>query len=95
MSHETIRYWWNRFGPVFPADIRRRRVEGTRTSRWRGHLDEVFVKINGERHDLWRAVDHEGAVLESYVTKTRDRRAALRSRKNADAAVHQTPSDGC
>jgi len=41
-------------------------------------LDEVFVKINGERHDLWRAVDHEGEVLESFVTKRRDRKAALK-----------------
>jgi putative transposase len=41
-------------------------------------LDEVFVKINGETHYLWRAVDHEGEVLESYVTKRRDRKAALK-----------------
>ncbi len=41
------------------------------------HLDEVYVKINGEMHYLWRAVDHEGEVLESYVTKTRDKAAAL------------------
>ena len=78
VSHETIRYWWNRFGPMFSADIRRRRIQGMRTSRWRWHLDEVFIKINGERHYLWRAVDHEGEVLESFVTKTRDRKAALR-----------------
>ena len=78
VSHETIRYWWNRFGPMFSADIRRRRVQGMRTSRWRWHLDEVFVKINGERHYLWRAVDHEGEVLESYVTRKRDRNAALK-----------------
>jgi putative transposase len=45
---------------------------------WRWHLDEVFVKINGERHYLWRAVDHDGEVLESYVTKRRDRKAALK-----------------
>jgi putative transposase len=48
-----------------------------RSSHWRWHLDEVFVKINGERHYLWRAVDHEGEVLESFVTKTRNRKAAL------------------
>jgi putative transposase len=41
-------------------------------------LDEVFVKISGETHDLWRAVDHEGEVLESFVTKRRDRKAALK-----------------
>ena len=45
---------------------------------WQWHLDEVFVKINGERHYLWRAVDHVGEVLESYVTKRRDRIAALK-----------------
>ena len=43
---------------------------------WRWHLDEVFVKINGQTHYLWRAVDHEGEVLESFVTKTRDNKAA-------------------
>jgi putative transposase len=41
-------------------------------------LDEVFVKINDETHYLWRAVDHEGEVLESFVTKRRDRKAALK-----------------
>jgi putative transposase len=42
------------------------------------HLDEVFVKINGVKHYLWRAVDHEGEVLESFVTKRRDKKAALK-----------------
>lgn len=78
ISHETVRFWWNRFGPLFAAEIRKRRIGGVRSSNWRWHLDEVFVKINGERHYLWRAVDHEGEVLESYVTKRRDRRAALK-----------------
>ena len=45
---------------------------------WRWHVDEGFVKINGETHYLWRAVDHEGEILESYVTKKRDKSAALR-----------------
>jgi putative transposase len=78
VSHETVRFWWNRFGPLFAAEVRRRRSEGMRSvSRWRWHLDEMFVKIRGETHYLWRAVDHEGEVLESYVTKTRDKAAAL------------------
>ena len=50
---------------------------------WRWHLDEVFVKINGETHYLWRAVDHEGEILESYVTRTRDKAAALAFMKKA------------
>jgi putative transposase len=54
-----------------------------RSSHWKWHLDEVFVKINGERHDLWRAIDHEGEVLESVVTKTRDRKAALKLLKKS------------
>jgi len=79
VSHETIRFWWNRFGPLFAVEIRKRRVQQLRSySNWQWHLDEVFVKINGEIHYLWRAVDHEGEVLESYVTKRRDRRAALK-----------------
>lgn len=68
----------HRFGPMFAAEIRKRRVGEVRSSRWRWHLDEMFVKINGERHYLWRAVDHEGEVLESYVTKKRDKKAALK-----------------
>ncbi len=64
---------------MFAAEIRRHRVSRMRAySNWQWHLDEVFVKINGETHYLWRAVDHEGEVLESYVTKRRDRRAALK-----------------
>ena len=79
ISHETVRFWWNRFGPLFAAEICRNRASQMRAhSNWQWHLDEVFVKINGETHYLWRAVDHEGEVLESYVTKRRDRKAALK-----------------
>ena len=78
ICHETVRYWWNRFGPMFAAEIRRKRVDRMRSfTHWRWHLDEVYVKINGEMHYLWRAVDHEGEVLESFATKTRDKAAAL------------------
>ena len=79
ISHEAVRFWWNRFGPMFAAEIRRNLASRMRAhSNWRWHLDEVFVKINGETHYLWRAVYHEGEVLESYVTKRRDRKAALK-----------------
>jgi len=84
ICHETVRFWWNRFGPMFAADIRRQRIRRMKGVRhWRWHLDEVFVKINGERHYLWRAVDHEGEILESFVTKKRDKAAALRFLKKA------------
>ena len=78
ICHETVRYWWNRFGPMFAAAIRKRRIPHRSFSQWRWHLDEVFVRINGETHYLWRAVDHEGEVLEVFATKRRDRRAALK-----------------
>jgi len=48
ICHETVRHWWNRFGPLFAADVRRQRVSWMRGFRhWRWHLDEVYVKING------------------------------------------------
>ncbi len=79
INHETVRFWWNRFGRLFAAEIRKKRSQQLRAhSNWQWHMDEVFVKINGETHYLWRAVDHEGEVLESYVTKRRDRKAALK-----------------
>jgi putative transposase len=78
ICHETVRFWWNRFGPLFAAEIRKRRVHHHSYSNWRWHLDEVFVKINGEMFYLWRAVDHEGEVLEVLATKHRDRKAALK-----------------
>ena len=62
---------------MFPAEIRRRRIQSVRSNRWRWHLDRVFVKINGKIHYL--AVDHEGEVLEAVVTMTRDRTAARRT----------------
>ena len=84
LCHETVRFWWNRFGPMFAGDIRRQRVNAMRgICHWRWHLDEVYVKINGEMHYLWRAVDHEGEILESFVTRTRDKAAALTFMKRA------------
>ncbi len=73
ICYETVRYWWNRFGPLFAAEIRKRRVQRHWYSNWRWHLDEVFVRINGKTFYLWRAVDHEGEVLEVFATKRRDR----------------------
>ncbi|SEM75335.1 putative transposase [Sphingomonas gellani] len=78
ICHETVRHWWNRFGPLFALDIRRQRVSRMRGFRqWRWQLDEMYVKVNGEMVYLWRAVDHEGEILESFVTRTRDKAAAL------------------
>ena len=84
VSYETVRYWWNRFGPMFAKEIRCRRIHSSLNhSNWRWHVDEMFVKINGETHYLWRAIDHEGEVLEAYVSKTRDAQKAMTFLKKA------------
>ena len=74
ICHETVRFWVERFGSKFAGEIRKNRAG--QHSNWQWHLDEVFVKINGERFYLWRAVDHEGEVLECFVTKRRNKAAA-------------------
>jgi putative transposase len=64
---------------LFAAEMRKKRIQRYRAhSNWQWHLDDVFVKINGETHYSWRAVDHEVEVLEGYVTKRRDRKVALK-----------------
>ena len=64
---------------MFAAEIRGRRVAHMRGyPQWRWHLDEVFVKVNGKLCYLWRAVDHEGEVVEAVVTARRDKGAALK-----------------
>jgi len=84
ICHETVRHWVDRFGTYFAHKIRKRRLEGMKHSpQWQWHLDEVFVKIRGQTHYLWRAVDHEGEVLESFVTKTRDKASALKFMRKA------------
>src|ERR1700684_1114605 len=79
IRYEPVRVWWNRFGPMFAGETRKRRVAHMRAyPQWRWHLDEVFVRVNGKLCYLWRAVDHEGEVLEAVVTARRDKAAALK-----------------
>jgi putative transposase len=64
---------------MFAAKIRKMGSASLQASpQWRWHLDEILVRINGEIDYLWRTVDHEGETLEAFVTKKRDRTAALR-----------------
>ena len=74
VSYETIRQWCAKFGPTYARALRRRRPRAG--DKW--HLDEVFVKINGEGHYLWRAVDQDGNVLDILVQSRRDAKAAKR-----------------
>ena len=83
ICHETVRFWWNRFGPLFAAEIRKRRVRSRSYSQWRWHLDEVFVRINGKTVYLWCAADHEGEEHEVYSSKQRNRKAAFQFLRRA------------
>jgi putative transposase len=74
VSYETIRQWCEKFGHLYVAALRKRRARPG--DKW--HLDEVFLKINGERHYLWRAVDQNGVVIDILVQPKRDRFAAIR-----------------
>jgi len=74
ISYETVRSWVLKFGPMIARRLRRRRPRPS--NRW--HLDEMVVRIAGERMYLWRAVDHEGEVLDMLVQRRRNSRAALR-----------------
>jgi transposase-like protein len=74
VSYETVRSWVLKFGPVIARRLRQRRPRPS--DRW--HLDEMVVRIAGKRMYLWRAVDHEGEVLDMLVQSRRDSRAALR-----------------
>ena len=82
ISHETVRYWWNRFGPMFAAEIRRRRVERMRAAKqWRWHLDEVYVKINGVPSPACSARARSWCTMpmpRRWTAKPRDRTSAAR-----------------
>jgi len=74
VSYETIRRWCQKFGQQFANELRRRRPRPG--DKW--HLDEVFLKINGQTYYLWRAVDQEGTVLDVLVQSRRNAAAAKR-----------------
>jgi putative transposase len=74
VSYETVRRWCLKFGQQYANGLRRRRPQPG--DKW--HLDEVFIKINGEQKYLWRAVDQDGNVLDILVLSRRDTAAARR-----------------
>ncbi|MBV9163647.1 MAG: IS6 family transposase [Pseudonocardiales bacterium] len=74
VSHETIRQWCRKFEQTYANGLRRRLPRPG--DKW--HLDEVFIKIHGKTHYLWRAVDQDGSVLDILVTSRRDAKAATR-----------------
>ncbi len=72
VSYETVRRWCRKFGKSFAKAMRRRRPRPG--DKW--HFDEVFIRIRGVQHYLWRAVDQEGVVLDILVQDRRDAKAA-------------------
>ncbi|MET7888718.1 IS6 family transposase [Streptomyces avermitilis] len=74
VSYETVRRWCAKFGQAYANGLRCRRPRPG--DKW--HLDEVFVRVNGELKYLWRAVDQDGNVLDILVQNRRDKAAARR-----------------
>jgi putative transposase len=74
VTYETVREWCEKFGALYAAQLRKGRPRIG--SKW--HLDEVFLKMNGVQHYLWRAVDQNGVTIDILVQPKRDRWAALR-----------------
>jgi putative transposase len=87
LTYETIREWCRKFGPLYAAQLRKKRAKIG--SKW--HLDEVFLKMNGVQHYLWRAVDQNGATIDILVQPRRDRWAALRFFRKLLDATGRTP----
>ncbi|WP_380788739.1 DDE-type integrase/transposase/recombinase [Sphingomonas sp. R86521] len=82
--HETVRTWWNRFGLLFEGDVRRQRVSRMwGFHHWHWHMDETYVKLNGEMVYLSRTVDYESEILKGYATRRRDKDVALTVMKKA------------
>jgi putative transposase len=87
VSHETIRQWCAKFGQAYANTLRRRRPRPG--DKW--HLDEVYIKVAGKTHYLWRAVDQHGNVLDILVTSRRDTRAASRFFRKLLTALEYVP----
>ncbi|HEY5443132.1 MAG TPA: IS6 family transposase [Pyrinomonadaceae bacterium] len=87
LTHETVREWCLKFGQTYANNLRRRTPRPG--ERW--HLDEVFLKINGRIHYLWRAVDQDGDVLDILVQSNRDKKAAKKFFRKLLTIVNQNP----
>ena len=87
VSYESIRAWGPRFGRAFANALKRRRQRPG--DKW--HLDEVFLRIGGKQHYLWRAVDQHGAVLDILVQSRRNAKAAKRFFKKLLKGLQYVP----
>jgi putative transposase len=88
LSYETVRQWCRKFGQHAAKELRRCRAQTG--DKW--HLDEVFLKINGKLHYLWRAVDQEGNVLDILVQSRRNKSAAKKRLEKAPERLSVCPA---
>jgi len=86
-SYETVREWCFKFGQIYSNGLRRKSPRPG--DRW--HLDEVFLKINGRIHYLWRAVDQDGDVLDILVQSKRNKKAAKKFFRKLLKTVQYVP----
>src|ERR1700704_6178535 len=87
VSYETVRRWCKKFRQTVANRLRRRRPRPG--DKW--YLDEVFIRIEGVQHYLWRAVDQDGVVLDILVQPRRDAKAAKRFFKRLLKGLHYVP----
>ncbi len=87
VSYETVRAWGLRFGRQFANELKRRRPKPG--DKW--HLDEVFIRIGGKQHCLWRAIDQDGHVLDTLVQSRRNAKAAKRFFRKLLKGLHYAP----
>jgi len=87
VSYETVRRWCRKFGQSFADRLRRRRPRPG--DKW--HMDEVFIRLQGVQHYLWRAVDQDGVVLDILVQERRDAKAAKRFFRRLLKGLHYAP----
>jgi transposase-like protein len=89
MSYESVRSWVLKFGPMIARRLRQGRPRPS--DRW--HLDEMVIRIAGRRMYLWRAVDHEGEILDVLVQRRRDRHAAIKLIRKQGFAPKRVTTD--
>ncbi len=87
VTYEAIRLWCNRFGPKYAARLKRKHQGYGDTF----FIDEVFVKIDGKQHYLWRAIDQDGEIVDVFLQKRRDGAAAKRFFKRLLKKHHNEP----
>ena len=91
VSYEAIRYWFLKFGPSYAKKLKRKHL-GFGDSIF---VDEVFVKIGGVQHYLWRAIDQDGEVVDVFLQKKRDTAAAKRFFKRILKSAGKVPKSNC